>query len=79
MLRNTVTKDLNRVQGKSIRHLRDLVEIIEAAKGEFIRFQSPDGQVVVLERKDVEKANDGILRRYGVPSDRSEDLGKQQE
>ena len=65
---------IERVQGKKIRHLRDLIRIVESAKGEFIRFQSPDGQIIVLERTQVEKSNDGILRRYGVPTDRSENL-----
>jgi len=65
---------IERVQGKSIRHLCDLIQIVESAKGAFIRFQSSDGQIIVLERGQVEKSNDGILRRYGVPSDRSENL-----
>ena len=62
---------IDRVQGRNIRHLGDLIRIVEAAKGEFIRFQSRDGQIIVLERSQVEKGNEGILRRYGVPSDRS--------
>ena len=65
---------IDRVQGKGIRHLQDLIRVVESAKGKFVRFQSPDGQVIVLERKQVEKSNDSILRRYGVPSDRSENL-----
>jgi S1-C subfamily serine protease len=65
---------IDQVQGKSIRHLRDLIRSVESAKGAFIRFQSSDGQIIVLEREQVEKSNDGILRRYGVPSDRSENL-----
>ena len=35
-----------------------------------------DGQVIVLERAQVEENNPGILRRYGVPFDRSENLRK---
>jgi len=67
---------IEQVQGKNIRHLSDLIRIVESAKGKFIRFQSPDGQIIVLEREQVEQSNRGILRRYGVPSDRSENLRK---
>ena len=65
---------IEQVQGKQIRHLCDLIRIVEAARGEFVRFQSRDGQVIVLERDQVEKSGDRILRRYGVPSDRSDNL-----
>ena len=67
---------IDRVQGKNIRHLRDLIRVVESAKGAFVRFQSTDGQIIVLEREQVEKNNDGILRRYGVPFDRSVELRK---
>jgi hypothetical protein len=65
---------IDRVQGRNIRHLKDLIRIVESAKGEFLRFQSPDGQIIVLEREEVDKRNRSIMRRYGVPFDRSEDL-----
>ncbi len=67
---------IDRVQGRSVRHLRDLIRFVEKSKGEFVRFESSDGQVVVLEREQVEQGNDGILQRYGVPFDRSENLRK---
>jgi hypothetical protein len=65
---------VDRVQGRNIRQLKDLIRIVETSEDEFLRFQSSDGQVVVLEREKVEKRNPSIQRRYGVPFDRSEDL-----
>ena len=65
---------IDRVEGRKIRHLRELIRIVESATGEFIRFQGYDGRMIVLERDRVEKRNRNILRRYGVPSDRSENL-----
>jgi len=65
---------IDRVQGRNIRHLKDLIRIVESAEDEFLRFQSPDGQIIVLEREQVDKRNRSIMRRYGVPFDRSEDL-----
>jgi hypothetical protein len=67
---------VDRVQGRNIRHLKDLIRIVESAEDEFLRFQGSDGQIIVLEREQVEKRNRSILRRYGVPFDRSENLRK---
>jgi len=65
---------VDRVQGRNIRHLQDLIRFVESAEDEYLRFQSSDGQIIVLDREQVEKSNRGILRRYGVPFDRSENL-----
>jgi S1-C subfamily serine protease len=65
---------VDKVEGRKIRHLKELIRIVESAKGEFVRFQGSDGQMIVLDRDRVEKRNCGILRRYGVPADRSGNL-----
>lgn len=65
---------IDRVEGRRIRHLRELIRTIESATDEFIHFESRDGSIIVLEREQVAKRNRGILRRYGVSFDRSEDL-----
>jgi S1-C subfamily serine protease len=65
---------IDRVQGRRIRNLKDLIRIVESSTSEFVRFQSQDGHVIVLERDRVEKRTRSILRRYGVPSDRSVNL-----
>ena len=67
---------VDQVQGRNIRNLKELIRIVESAKDEFVRFQGSDGQMIVLERASVEKRNRGILRRYGVPFDRSANLQK---
>ncbi|MDX2412883.1 MAG: trypsin-like peptidase domain-containing protein, partial [Woeseiaceae bacterium] len=67
---------VDRVQGRDIRNLKDLIRIVESAKDEFVRFQGSGGQMIVLERGSVETRNSGILRRYGVPFDRSANLQK---
>ncbi|MEE9127955.1 MAG: hypothetical protein V3U11_12525, partial [Planctomycetota bacterium] len=65
---------ISRVQGRKIRHLKDLIRIVEAGNGEFVRFDLGDGSTIVLDRAQAKKRSDGILRRFGIPSDRSEDL-----
>jgi len=67
---------IDRVEGRKIKHLRDLIRIVESATGEFIQFQGHDDSIIVLERASVAKANRRIQRRYGVAFDRSGDLRK---
>ncbi len=63
-----------RVQGRKIRNLKDLIRIVESENGEFMRFDLGDGSTIVLDREQAKKRSDGILRRFGIPHDRSEDL-----
>jgi hypothetical protein len=65
---------IDRVQGRIIRDLKALIRNVESATDEFVHFQGSDGQMIVLERDRVEKRNRSILRRYGVPFDRSANL-----
>lgn len=65
---------IERVQGRKIRNLKELIRIVESSTDEFIHFRSHDGDLIVLERDPVEKRNRSILRRYGVPCDRSKNL-----
>jgi S1-C subfamily serine protease len=65
---------IDRVQGRKVQNLKQLIRIVESATDEFIHFRGRDGSMIVLERDLVEKRNRSILRRYGVAFDRSEDL-----
>jgi S1-C subfamily serine protease len=65
-----------RVQGKRIRDLRHLVRIVEAARGEFLRFEFDDRAAVVIDRARAARRMEAILERFGVPDDRSSDLIK---
>ncbi|MGI9238951.1 MAG: S1C family serine protease [Woeseiaceae bacterium] len=67
---------VDRAEGKKIRNLKDLIRIVESATDEYIRFEGSDGHTIVLDRDRVEKRNPSILRRYGVPFDRSKNLQK---
>ncbi len=62
---------IEKVNGKKIRRLEDLIEAIESQQGNFQVFDfAYAGRFAVLDRKAVEKANPEILKRYGVPGDR---------
>jgi len=63
-----------RVQGKAIRGLSDLIRAIETDTTEFISFETVDGSVMVLNREQAIARLPHIMRRFGVPRDRSADL-----
>ncbi len=62
---------IERINGRRIRRLEDVVEALERQTGDYqlIEF-SNYGHIEVLDRKAAERANEEILRRYGVPKDR---------
>lgn len=63
-----------RVQGKAIRSLRDLIAYVETATSEFVSFETADGATIVLNREQALLRLPHIMRRFGVPRDRSADL-----
>ncbi len=63
-----------RVQGKRIRSLSELIRIVKAAKGPFLRFDFDDRRSIILDRKLAAQRHEGVLKRFGIPHDCSEDL-----
>jgi hypothetical protein len=63
-----------RVQGKAIRSLNDLIRYVESDTSEFMSFETVDGAVVVLNRQQSILRLPHVMRRFGVPRDRSADL-----
>lgn len=64
------------VEGKSVRDMQELVEVIEAVKDDFIEILLDDRQKIVLKTGESRQASPLILERYGITSDRSENLKK---
>lgn len=63
------------VNGRRIYNLRDLIHIIESSvNSPFVEFKSQQGLNIVLDRKQVTRAQAGILKTYSAPEDRSADL-----
>jgi hypothetical protein len=65
---------ISKVQGRRVRRLSDLVRAVDATEDEFVVFETPDQQRIVLDRQAAADRAETILRRYGVPADRSADL-----
>lgn len=66
--------EISRFQDKPIRSLRDLMRKIDRSKNPFLKFESSDGYQLVIDRAEAIKRNRAIMRRFGVPRDRSQDL-----
>jgi S1-C subfamily serine protease len=65
---------ISKVQGRRVRKLTDLVRAVDATEDEFVVFETPDRQRIVVDRQAAADRAEMILRRYGVPADRSADL-----
>lgn len=68
---NVNYKIVNKVNGKEITRLEDVIEAIKHPVGKFLIIEL-DGyhSPLVLVAEDVEKANRGLLQKYGIQSDR---------
>ncbi len=65
---------IDEVDGVQVRSLAHLVDLVEASGGDFLRFGAVDGRQVVLDRLQALERHEDILRKFGVPFDRSVDL-----
>lgn len=64
---------VERVQGKKIRSLGELIKLVEEGKEPFVRFESAH-HTLVIDREQALARREEILERFGVPADRSRDL-----
>ncbi len=63
-----------KVQGKRIRDLKHLVQIVEESKGRYLRFETANRAQILIDRRMAQDRHEPILQKYGVPADRSPDL-----
>ncbi len=62
------------VNGEKVRSLRHVVELVSQSEGPFLKLVSLCGHRIVLSREAVKKRHAKVLRKFGVPADRSLDL-----
>jgi len=65
-----IARELDSVNGKKIRNLKELVETVEKCRDEYITFSFAEDLPVILNLKHLREANPRILKRYRVPADR---------
>ncbi len=65
---------ISKAQGRRVHELSDLVRAVDATEDAFVVFETRYGQQIVVDRQAAADRAEMILRRYGVPADRSADL-----
>jgi S1-C subfamily serine protease len=68
---------VRRINGETISGMSDLIKKIENSKDEFIEIELEDKSKITIETQKAKDAGNNILKRYGINSDRSEDLKTQ--
>jgi S1-C subfamily serine protease len=64
------------VNGEKISTLKDLVKAVENNEGKYNVFVDEWGNKIILDKDEAAERNELILKRYQIPSGRSEDLRK---
>lgn len=66
------------VNGEKVRNIKQLIKLLENSKDEFICMEVDSGNrytnPIYMNREQQKKATQGILKKYAIPADRSEDL-----
>ena len=66
---------LGTCNGEKVRHLRHLVELVEASTERFVRFEvGPHGEAVTLEARQLREVTAEILAAHNISQPRSDDL-----
>ena len=65
---------ISSVNGTLVSSMKDLVNAFELNKGKYHVVEDMNGFIVTLNREKAEEANAGILKKYRIISDRSDDL-----
>jgi len=68
---------ISSVNGTLVSSMKDLVNAFEFNKGNYHVIEDMNGFIVTLNRENAEEANAGILKKYRISSDRSDDLRSQ--
>jgi S1-C subfamily serine protease len=65
-----------KADGQPVRNLRQLVDVIESRESGLLVLETQDGRQIALDRERARREGPGILARYQVARDRSEDLAR---
>ncbi|KAK9281755.1 hypothetical protein L1049_004660 [Liquidambar formosana] len=60
--------------GTRIKNIHHLAHLVDSCKDKYLVFEFEDNYLAVLEREAATAASPGILKGYGIPSERSSDL-----
>jgi S1-C subfamily serine protease len=68
------SKVVEAVNGKKIKNLLELIDIVEKTQKGFVVFQLKDKSKIVMDVEKLRKSTPVIMERYRIPRDRSNDL-----
>jgi hypothetical protein len=67
-------KIIHKVNGEKVPNFKGFIKMIEEGKEPFVVIETEGQEQLVFDKKEAEEKNQGILKRYLIPYDRSEDL-----
>jgi len=67
---------IEKVNGETFKNFKEFYEKVFAAKGKYLVLEDKDGVKVIIDRKEAQKKQQGILDTYNIEFDKSEDLRK---
>ena len=65
-----------KVNGESFKNFKEFYAKVSSAKGQYLILEDKDGLKVIIDREEAKKKQQGILDKYNIEFDRSEDLRK---
>lgn len=65
---------ISEINGQKIRNMEDLVSIVEKTEEPYYVIITESGEKIILDKKEIENNKENILHKYGLISDRSDDL-----
>ncbi len=65
---------LEKVNGKKIKNIKELVQVVDSQKEGFVIFEFQDNNQIIMDITNMRKAWQRISKNYKIPSDRSDDL-----
>ena len=66
--------EVNKVNGKAVNNLRDLVEVVDACKQQYLKFELQYDVTVIIETAIARAATKDIMAMHNISDDRSIDL-----
>ncbi len=62
------------LNGTPVKNLEHLIELVESADGAYLNYELESGECVVLETERARESNARIMRRYHIPSLKSDNF-----
>ena len=65
---------VSEINGQKVKNMKDFVAIVENTQDPFYVIITEEGEKLIIDREKVKESKENILKKYGLISDRSDDL-----